>query len=374
MALYIGVMSGTSLDGIDIAIVDFKQNKTKVVSTETFPFDPDLRNELYKLITKGTSNLNQLGQLDMALGYSYSKAINNLLLNAGLNASDITAIGCHGQTIYHAPNAQFPFSMQIGNAHVIAEKTGIDTIADFRQRDVILGGQGAPLVPAFHQDMFHSDTENRVIVNIGGIANITVLQADLSQDVMGFDTGPGNVLIDEWYQQHHQDSFYDKNGEWSANGVVDKDLLDRFLTDAFFHQPAPKSTGREYFNLVWLSNHLAAIDRPISAQDIQMTLVKLTAITVMDAISYYAPNTDIVYVCGGGSHNQILMQELQTCSTSLTVETTDKLGLAPDAVEACAFAWLAMRTHQHLAGNLPAVTGASSASILGAIYPSNIAS
>jgi anhydro-N-acetylmuramic acid kinase len=373
MALYIGVMSGTSLDGIDVAVVDFAQDAMQLLAAETFPFADSLRLDLLKLINSGRAHLQQLGQVDMALGHAYSDAIQQLLSEIRINAEDINAIGCHGQTIYHAPDAAYPFSMQIGNAHVVAEKTGIDTIADFRQRDMVLGGQGAPLVPAFHQALFHNDTRNRVIANIGGIGNITVLPADSTLPVSGFDTGPGNVLLDQWYQQHHND-LYDDNGEWARDGEVNEALLKLLMADPFLQQTAPKSTGREHFNLKWLTEKLAEFDSPIKAKAVQKTLLQMTAQSISDAIMQYAPETDEVYVCGGGAHNAVLMQALADALPTMTVETTAVLGLAPDWVEACAFAWLAKQTMHHQTGNLPAVTGASKATILGALYSSKAAS
>ncbi|MCX4186815.1 anhydro-N-acetylmuramic acid kinase [Methylophaga sp. OBS4] len=370
MSLYIGVMSGTSLDGIDVAVVDFTDSDMHLQAAETFPFSTTLRNDLLKLINSGRCHLQQLGQIDMALGHAYSDAINQLLAETKIGASDINAVGCHGQTIFHAPDAAFPFSMQIGNGNVVAELTGITTVTDFRQRDMVLGGQGAPLVPAFHQAMFYNDRENRVIANIGGISNITILPADRQRVLSGFDTGPGNVLLDQWYQQHH-DRFYDENGQWARNGEIDNDLLSLLLADPYFQQAVPKSTGREYFNLTWLTNTLAALDKPIRAEAVQKTLLQLTAVSLADAIKLYAADTHSLFVCGGGAHNEVLMQALRDQLPQLTVKTTEMLGLAPDWVEACAFAWLARQTLNHDSGNLPAVTGASKETILGAVYYSS---
>jgi anhydro-N-acetylmuramic acid kinase len=373
MALYIGVMSGTSLDGIDIALVELNDQGMTLRAAETYPFDDQLRGDLSTLIESGRCHLQQLGQLDVALGHAYASAINQLLAETQTRAEDIEAIGCHGQTIYHAPEAAFPFSMQIGNAHVIAEKTGIDTVADFRQRDMLLGGQGAPLVPAFHQALFHDANKNRVIANIGGIGNITILPADAENPVSGFDTGPGNVLLDQWYQQHHRD-LYDDNGQWARDGDVDEDFLQLLLADPFLQQPAPKSTGREYFNLNWLTQKLIELDKPIKARSVQKTLLQMTATSIAQAIQNYAAQTDQVFVCGGGAHNEVLMQTLRDQLPSMQVSTTSALGLAPDWVEACAFAWLAQQFKLHRPGNLPAVTGASRSAILGALYSSSEAS
>jgi len=373
MSLYIGVMSGTSLDGIDIAIVDINDNQILLRAAETYPFSPSLRKDLYNLINTGRAHLQQLGQVDMALGHAYSEAILQLLAETNIASADIKAIGCHGQTIYHAPDAAYPFSMQIGCASVIAELTGITTIADFRQRDMVLGGQGAPLVPAFHQALFHNPDEDTVIANIGGISNITILPADKRQPVLGFDTGPGNVLLDQWYQQHHR-AMYDENGRWARDGKVDNELLNLLLADPFFMQPLPKSTGREHFNLTWLTNTLVAFDKPIKAESIQKTLLQLTVRSIADAVKQYAGNASSLFVCGGGAHNAVLMQSLRDELTDIKVSNTTDLGLAPDWVEACAFAWLGMQTLHHQSGNLPAVTGARKPTILGAIYSSSEAS
>jgi len=373
MSLYIGVMSGTSLDGIDVAIVDFSADNFELVAAETYPFQPALRQDLLKLINTGRTHLQQLGQVDIALGHAYSEAIQQLLNETRTLATDITAVGCHGQTIFHSPDSAYPFSMQIGNANVVAELTGITTVSDFRQRDMVLGGQGAPLVPAFHQALFQHHTENRVIANIGGIGNITILPADKSLPIYGFDTGPGNILMDQWYQQHHKE-LYDENGRWARHGQVDDELMTLMLADPYFLQSIPKSTGREYFNLNWLSNKLVALDKPIRAESVQKTLLYVTAVSIAEAVKSYAETTQRVFVCGGGAHNEELMTTLREQLPSMTVTTTNQLKLAPDWVEASAFAWLAKQTVSNATGNLPAVTGANQATVLGAIHLSNNAS
>lgn len=373
MGLYIGVMSGTSLDGIDVAVVDFHTSGMTLLAAETSPFEDNLRKDLLKLINTGRAHLHQLGQIDMALGHAYSHAVSQLLAKTAIKADRIDAIGCHGQTIYHAPDAIYPFSMQIGNGHVIAETTGIPTITDFRQPDIILGGQGAPLVPAFHQAMFQDDEHHRVIANIGGISNITILPAGNKQSVTGFDTGPGNVLLDQWYQQHH-DGLFDRDGQWARSGDTDQSLLKLFMSDPFFQQPIPKSTGREYFNLKWLTQKLLKLDKPLKASTIQKTLLQLTATSISEAITQYAAHTDEIFVCGGGAHNDALMQALGDALPNMSVQTTTELGLAPDWVEACAFAWLARQFMLSQPGNLPSVTGARKATVLGALYSSSKAS
>jgi anhydro-N-acetylmuramic acid kinase len=371
MSIYVGVMSGTSLDGIDVAIVDLEEQQLSLISAELTPFSAALRQDLLDLIATPHTHLQQLGQINIALGHAFAEAINQALESAHLTSEDIVAIGCHGQTIYHSPDSAYPFTMQIGDANVIAALTGIDTITDFRQRDMVLGGQGAPLVPAFHQAMFGKDDLTRVIVNIGGIANITVLPAaSLGKPVIGFDTGPGNCLMDSWYQLHH-DNYYDAGGEWAKRGHIDNLLMSSFLHEPFFIRETPKSTGREYFNLNWLNEHLSSLDKPIPAEDVQRTLVELTAITISHAIKEAVIEPYEIYICGGGARNQLLMNSLTSHLAPNLVDETTSLGLEPDWVEACAFAWLAKQTIEGKPGNLPAVTGANELTILGAVYPSN---
>lgn len=367
-------MSGTSLDGIDIVIVDFDDSTPiNLIAAQTYPFGAQLRDHLEQLILTQHCDLREFGEVDIALGEAISEAINNILSTHSITSHDITAIGSHGQTVFHQPGGSFPFSLQIGNANVIAEKTGITTIADFRQRDMVLGGQGAPLVPAFHKALFQDCSENRVIVNIGGISNITVLPSKQSEIIVGFDTGPGNVLLDTWIKRHNNCA-YDKAGQWAASGTVNDTLLAILLADNYFEQVIPKSSGREYFNLNWLDNKLSSLDATIEPHDVQATLLALTATAIANDIKRYATNTDTVYVCGGGAHNEQLMLTLQQALQTISVTTTVCLGLHPDWVEACAFAWLAKQTLAGQSGNLPATTGASRASILGGIYPSNDAS
>lgn len=370
MNYYIGVMSGTSLDGIDVVIAEFDNSHLPhIQAADTYPFTSELHNQLQQLITDGHCELQQLGQLDIHIGYQYAEHINNLLRQTGLSARDIAAIGCHGQTIFHAPDVDYPFSMQIGNGNVIAEHTGITTVTDFRQRDMVLGGQGAPLVPAFHEALFRHDRQERVVVNIGGISNITVLPANPEQAVFGFDTGPGNTLMDSWVQQH-QAKAYDRNGDWATTGHVDTELLDLLLSDEYFSRPIPKSTGRELFHLDWLQHYLNKANRVIAPEDVQATLLQLTATSIATNVRKYAPQSQAIFICGGGAHNDALMQALKTAFEPATVTTTDQIGLNADWVEATAFAWLARQTLHHQTGNLPAVTGASHATILGAVYPS----
>jgi anhydro-N-acetylmuramic acid kinase len=368
MSLYAGIMSGTSLDGIDVAIVDIADdNSLNLVAAEVFPYSAQLKQQILTLITTGQSSVQSLGELDIALGQAYAEALNTLLKNHNIKAQQLLAVGCHGQTVFHAPNAAHPFSLQLGNGNVIAAKTGVKTVNDFRQADIEQGGQGAPLVPAFHHALFTHAEHHRVIVNIGGISNITTLPADQQQTVLGFDTGPGNVLLDSWIQLH-QGKDFDKDGQWAAQGTVHQPLLDALLAEPYFSQAIPKSTGRELFNLSWLKQHIQATVPNITPIDVQATLLALTAQSISDAIQAYAADSKAVYICGGGARNTQLMQSLASLMPHRSVETTEALGLHPDWVEACAFAWLAKQRIENNTGNLPAVTGANRACVLGAVY------
>jgi anhydro-N-acetylmuramic acid kinase len=372
---FIGVMSGTSLDGIDVAIVDLQNNThVELIASQTYAFEPTLKQGLKTLIERQLCDLREFGELDIVMGQAIASAVNNLLDANNLSPKIIKAIGSHGQTVFHHPEGRHPFSLQIGNANVIAEHTGITTVADFRQRDMVLGGQGAPLVPAFHKVLFEDQQQHRAIINIGGISNITVLPAtNHGHQVVGFDTGPGNVLLDAWYEQH-QKGPYDHDGLWGATGTVNKELLDLLLNDDYFKQAIPKSTGREYFNLNWLQHKLVKFQQQLKPQDVQATLTTLTAYSIAQDIRRYASHTEAVYVCGGGAHNSALMAVLQQSLSNIAVSTTEQLGLHPDWVEACAFAWLAAQTLANKTGNLPDVTGAQQATILGGVYSSNDAS
>ncbi len=368
MTLFVGVISGTSVDGIDTALLDIEGDQTpRLIAAETFDYPENIKSAIHQLIKQPQCSLQTLGELDMALGSVYAEAILNLLLTTNYQPGDIAATGCHGQTIYHAPFAARPFSMQIGNANLIAELTGITTVTDMRQRDMVCGGQGAPMVPGFHEVMFRDDTENRVIVNIGGIANITVLPADKSQPVLGFDTGPGNTLMDAWIDQH-LDKAYDANGSWAATGKSQTELLEQLLGEAYFSLPVPKSSGRELFHLEWLKQRLAQCSMSYAAEDIQATLLLLTCQTICDAIRQYAPDCHRVIICGGGAHNNLLVQTLRNNFQPIPVDTTSDHTVNVDFVEAAAFAWLASRTLNRQTGSIPSVTGAQRASILGGVY------
>ncbi len=369
MCYYLGVMSGTSLDGLDIALIRYsEENGFSFHGAQTFRFPDELYQRLHTLVTSQHSDFNTLGQAHIALGHQIGLAINAFLTHCDLTPDKVMAIGSHGHTLCHAPDSPFPFSWQLGDPNQIAQITRITTVSDFRNRDLASGGQGAPLTPAFHQALFQSDRENRAIINLGGISNITYLPADPAMPVLGFDTGPGNTLIDLWVKQHHKQP-YDMGGAWAASGQVIPELLDQLLSDPFFEREIPKSTGREYFNESWLKRFLSNTPHPRPAVDIQATLTELTARTVVQHLHQHLPETHAVYFCGGGVHNNYLMQRIQTLLGALPVYTTQTLGLDPDWVEACAFAWLAARTLTHHPGNLPSVTGASAPVVLGSITP-----
>jgi anhydro-N-acetylmuramic acid kinase len=365
---YIGLMSGTSVDGIDAALVSISTDgKPVLIASRLHPMPPATRSEIQALMRDGANEIERLGELDMMLGELFAEAVHALIQQTGFDKKNIRAIGSHGQTLRHRPRAAHPFTLQIGNPSVIAERTGITTVADFRARDMAAGGEGAPLVPAFHRQVFHSAQHNRVILNLGGIANVTYLPADTALPVSGFDTGPGNTLLDQWIRQHKGCS-HDEDGRWAISGHVSPELLQQLLSDAFFAAPPPKSTGREHFNLDWLHHHLQKLT-PMPAADVQATLVQLSAQSISRAVRQFLPLTQEIHVCGGGAHNPALLSALAEQLPNIPVGTTETLGLHPDWVEATAFAWLAHQTLSGQPGNLPSVTGARRAVILGGIYP-----
>ena len=364
--LYIGLMSGTSLDGIDAALVEFKNNQVQLVAFEYQPFPDAIKNQLEQISDANAMVfLQDYGAMDTRMGLLFAQIIETLLAKASIPATAIRAVGSHGQTIYHEPNTDLPFSLQIGDPNIIAEKTGITTIADFRRRDIAAGGQGAPLVPAFHQAVFSHETEHRCVVNIGGIANITILPpVSQSTVVIGFDTGMGNVLMDQWIQKH-QSLNYDQQGNWAKSGVINYELVECLKKDPYFQADPAKSTGKEYFSLPWIYQNINVTN--YRAEDIQASLCYLTATTITDAIKKYAPATERVLICGGGIHNDYLLQLIEK-NLSCPVSSTELYGIHPDHVEAIAFAWLAKQTLNHLTGNLKEVTGAKHNVILGGIY------
>jgi anhydro-N-acetylmuramic acid kinase len=357
-------MTGTSLDGVDAVLADFEQGEPRLIASRAHAMPDDLRERLVAIIDQPARvDLDHLGTAHRQLGVVCAEAVAALLSEAGHSAADIAAIGCHGQTVRHSPDGDLGFTLQIGDAATIATHTGIVTVSDFRSADIALGGQGAPLVPAFHRAAFGAPTP-RVIVNIGGIANISVLAADGS--VTGFDTGPGNTLLDDWCRRHREQPF-DRAGEWGRTGSVLKPLLATLLDDPYFAAPPPKSTGREYFNSGWLGEHLARLDQPPAAGDVQATLTELTARSIAGAIAGRAPDA-AVYVCGGGAGNLYLLERLGAALPETTVSTTADLGIDPDWVEAAAFAWLAQARLQGEPGNVPRVTGAAREAVLGAVH------
>lgn len=358
--LYIGLMSGTSLDGIDAALVDFSQTQPKLIDTYYLPYETDFKKSILDLCHPGENEINRLGEMDILLGKRFAYSVQQLLDKSQIDASLIQAIGCHGQTIRHHPARNF--TLQIGDPNVIAAETGITTIADFRRRDMAWGGQGAPLVPAFHYAVFSSPLINRAIINIGGIANVTLLPKN-SKTVLGFDTGPGNTLLDLWSNKHLNKP-QDFQGSWAKQGNLQKTLLNEMLQDAFFHHPPPKSTGREYFNLDWLNQFSVKSYQPA---DIQATLTELTALSIINAIKPYFLTGELL-ICGGGVHNLFLKERLCALASSYVVESTRLRGIDPDWVEAVAFAWLAKQTLDKKPLDLIAITGAKKASILGGVY------
>jgi anhydro-N-acetylmuramic acid kinase len=362
---YVGLMSGTSLDGIDAALVRFEGENLFLEASHYHPFPADLRERLNALILSLSIGWDALGQLDAELGELFAACVATLLERHPPRAQ-VKAIGSHGLTVRHQPSGVHPFSLQIGDPNRIAQLTGITTVADFRRRDIAAGGQGAPLVPAFHAALFRGAAENRAVLNLGGIANLTVLPADSSKPVTGFDTGPGNTLLDFWMQRHGGQA-YDAGGAWAAQGQVIPSLLQRLLDEPYFSAPPPKSTGKELFNPSWLEGKIrdfAACD----PADVQATLAELTAVSAVRAIRQYAPDTGRLLVCGGGAHNADMLRRLRVHLGGV-VESTESFGIAPDWVEAMAFAWLARQTLRGLPGNLISVTGAKSPVVLGGIYP-----
>jgi anhydro-N-acetylmuramic acid kinase len=360
-------MSGTSMDGIDAVLLRLSDTEIAMIGSHSRPWPEDIRQQMLALATPGENEIDRLGALDVLAGRQFGAAALELLSTTGISASDVTAIGSHGQTIRHRPEASPPFTLQIGDPNSIAEQTGITTIADFRRRDMATGGEGAPLVPAFHANLFQHPDEARAVLNIGGIANLTLLPKSGNGIVTGFDTGPGNCLLDSWIR-HHQGQPYDKNGNWAASGKPHAELLATLLGDSYFQRSPPKSTGPEHFSLNWLEGHLAPHPK-LPTEDIQATLTTLTAESISQALHNAALDCERLLVCGGGIHNNHLIEELRSRLGQLQLESTETYGVHPDWVEAAAFAWLARRTIRGETGNLSSVTGASHPSILGGIYP-----
>ncbi len=364
--LFLGLISGTSMDGIDAALVELGEQHCTVLAAQTTAYPADLSNALLAASRQpARCGVDELCALDHRVGECFRDAAINLLEASGTSPASVAAIGSHGQTLRHQPRLPRPFTLQLGDPNIIAAGTGIATVADFRRRDLALGGEGAPLTPAFHHWLFGDAARHRVVLNIGGFANVTVLPAS-SEAVSGFDTGPGNSLMDSWCRRCLGRP-YDDAGRWAAGGRVSEALLARMLSDRYFDEPPPKSTGFEYFDDAWLDRQLGQAARPDDA-DVQATLTELTARSIAAAIGRHAPLTDEVLVCGGGVHNGYLLERLQAALAPTTLASTTDHGMDPAWIEAAAFAWLAARRLDGRPGNLPSVTGARDPAILGAIY------
>lgn len=367
--LYLGLMTGTSMDAVDACLASF-DNAPKLEASSRSEMPAALREELLRLIRDDCTPhaLARIGQLDAELGELFAHAALALLDAHKIDPATVHAIGSHGQTVWHQPHGPHPFSLQLGDPARIAERTGITTVADFRRRDIAAGGQGAPLVPPFHAFAFQSPAEPRAVLNLGGMANLTLLAANADRVASGgFDTGPGNVLLD-LNAQRHLHTPCDVDGTWAGQGKCDTALLSAMLADPYFALPPPKSTGREHFNAAWLDRHLQR--HSIRPPDLQATLTELTARSITEALgAYAAPHCRSLLVCGGGAYNLRLMERLAALLPDWSVASTARYGIAPDWVEAMAFAWLARQTLQGRPGNLPAVTGARRPVVLGAIHP-----
>ncbi len=355
-----GLMTGTSMDGLDIAIVDFSAGGCKLLHAETISLPENLKNQMTNL-WHSSALLSDYGQADIAMGEFFAHAVNEFLYKHNLNSQDIKAIGSHGQTLWHAPEKGF--TLQIGNPHVIAALTKIDVIADFRQADMVRAGQGAPLAPAFHAFAFSSSRKKRAIVNLGGIANVTILKS--GEDVMGWDTGPANTLMDIWIAKH-KNLNYDKNGDWAGSGIVNEKLLADFLKEEWLALPPPKSTGRELFNMEWLEKKLAP-HGSLKACDIQATLLAFTAHSLAEQLK--KTDIDEVFLCGGGVKNTHLVAYIEKLMAPIAVTSVENLGFSSDDLEAMIFAWYAKQFKENKPSSLPSVTGAHSACLLGALYP-----
>ena len=360
--LYIGLISGTSVDGVDSVLVNFQQDTPELIASHSHPFEDPLRKSIMALCLGKDIRLSELGQTHIQLGKMFADAANAVLNIAGVGPKAVTAIGSHGQTVWHEPGTSNPFTLQLADANTIVQRTGITTVTDIRGRDISAGGQGAPLAPLLHQQIFASSNENRAIINIGGISNITCLRQGFNP--IAFDAGPGNVLMDFWIDKHQQKK-YDEGGVWASSGTVHNELLQLCRNERFFSKALPKSTGRELFNGTWLENKLAQCQGAIQPRDVQATLLQLTVDTIVDALD---PICQSLFICGGGAHNLALMQGLAQARPNCTVASTLTLGFDPDWVEAIAFAWIARETCAGRKIDTSGFTGASAAVMLGGIY------
>lgn len=366
--LYVGLMSGTSMDAMDAALVDFSTHQPKLLATYKSPFSHDLREDLSKLYSTDTINIVKFAELDQKIALVSVDTIKKLLAESKFSAQAISGIGSHGQTVFHYPHlSQYAFTIQMGDPNIIAEQTGITTVADFRRRDMAAGGQGAPLTPAFHNAIFRTEKEDTIVVNLGGIANITYLAADLKKPVLGFDPGPANGLLDQWIF-HHLKHWFDEDGAWAASASFDPGLLQQFLSDPYFQLNPPKSTGPEYFNLKWINTQLAILNRPLSPASVQATLCEMVAISIAKAVQDFKSTQGVILLCGGGSKNTYLRKRIQHHCHLHQLLLTDDRGVPSDWVEAMAFAWMAKQTLEGKTSNVPEVTGAKNRTILGGIY------
>jgi len=363
---YIGLISGTSMDAIDCALLNVADKNITLTAYQQYPIDHAIRAVL-KSVNKDTA-ISTICRLDVSLGKIFAGAALSIIDESGVKKSEIVAIGSHGQTVFHHPEKPTACSLQIGDANSIAHYTGLTTVADFRCMDMAAGGEGAPLAPVIHDVLFRQNDSDTVVVNIGGMANFTYLPARNSKrEISGFDTGPGNVLMDEWIKQNKQQD-YDKDGAWAASGRVNEELLQQLLSCHYFSEAPPKSTGRDDFNLDWLEDQMAVFNRALPEQEVQATLLALTAVSIADAIRQHAASADKVIICGGGAHNLHLMQALHNNLEGYEVCSSDALGYNPDAIEAMCFAWLARCRLEEIPGNIISVTGASAPRLLGAVY------
>ena len=360
---FVGLISGTSVDGVDAVVLDLGAGHMDVVASHVEPYPEDLREAILGLSQPGINEIDRLGAVDRQIADVFAKAALTVIGYAAIGIDQVAAIGSHGQTVRHRPNEASCFTLQIGDPNRIAELTGVLTVADFRRRDMAAGGQGAPLAPAFHRAAFGIRGNATAVVNIGGIANVTLF--DDRGTVSGFDSGPGNTLMDAWVRQHQGEAF-DRDGLWARSGAVDEDLLQRLLDEPYFSSPAPKSTGPEYFDMAWLKARLGTASAA-DPETVQRTLLELTARSIAGALDL-EPLAQLA-VCGGGASNGFLMERLGDLLAPAQVTTTEGLGIAPDWVEAAAFAWLASRTLEGLPGNEPSVTGASGYRVLGGLFP-----
>lgn len=357
--LYIGVMSGTSLDGIDVVACDIDKESCRLIHSYEYSFDKELKREILNAIDT-LIPIKKIGEIDTRLGEAYAYALEDFLERFNIPSKKVKAIGLHGQTLWHEPNSKYPFSMQLANASIITARIGICVVCDFRQKDIALGGQGAPFAPAFHRFLFSKLERSAAVLNIGGIANLTIL----GDKEAGYDTGCGNTLLDSWIMQCRGEA-YDKDGDFAKSGKVDTELLEKMLNDEYFKRTPPKSTGREYFNMSWLASYLPVF-QTLKDEDVQATLLELSAKSIADEVK--KASVDILIVCGGGVKNIYLMKRLQEMLPSIEVIPSDKLNVSSEFMEAMAFAWLAYKRIHKETVKLSHITGASRDSILGCIY------